>query len=365
MLDQPLWTPSPIRVGQSNLARLMAKLKERHGVSLSSYADIHAFSVERPELFWEAVWEFGGVKASARGSKVFETADRIWNARFFPEARLNYAANLLVKNDDTPALIFRGEDKVRQSMSWRMLNDRVARLGQALKAYGIKPGDRVCAVVPNMPDTIAAFLATASVGAVWSSCSPDFGERGILDRFGQIAPRVLIANSNLVPKWADWEHFNELDRQGLMMYGQMTAGSWIYIGTQGILQGTYETLAECGTRHFGGSLKGTVTLTGGLGGMGGAQPLAVTMNDGRLARTACSDESGRDARGRRGGSSDGAGAGWHAFGPRAGPDREGLRPAGAPARAAHPGARRRICRAGRPEGPGGHGAVASARPASR
>jgi acetoacetyl-CoA synthetase len=194
MLDQPLWIPSPIRADQSNLTRLMTKLKQRHGVALSSYADIHGFSVERPELFWDAVWEFGGVKASARGTKVFEPADRIWNARFFPEARLNYAENLLVKDDETPALIFRGEDKVRQTMSWRMLNDRVARLGQALKAYGIKPGDRVCAVVPNMPDTIAAFLATASVGAVWSSCSPDFGERGILDRFGQIAPRILIAS---------------------------------------------------------------------------------------------------------------------------------------------------------------------------
>jgi urocanate hydratase len=94
------------------------------------------------------------------------------------------------------------------------------------------------------------------------------------------APRVLISNAMLVPKWADWDTFRELEHAGLTMYGQMTAGSWIYIGTQGILQGTYETLAECGTQHFGGSLAGTVTLTGGLGGMGGAQPLAVTMNGG-------------------------------------------------------------------------------------
>ena len=94
------------------------------------------------------------------------------------------------------------------------------------------------------------------------------------------SPRVLISNSMLVPNWANWEHFRELDKKGLMMYGQMTAGSWIYIGTQGILQGTYETLAEVARRHFNGSLKGTITLTAGLGGMGGAQPLAVTMNDG-------------------------------------------------------------------------------------
>src|SRR3954470_13417380 len=94
------------------------------------------------------------------------------------------------------------------------------------------------------------------------------------------APRVLIANSNLVPKWADWEHFYELDRKGLMMYGQMTAGSWIYIGSQGILQGTYETFAEAARQHFGGSLAGRLVLTAGLGGMGGAQPLAATMNEG-------------------------------------------------------------------------------------
>ena len=94
------------------------------------------------------------------------------------------------------------------------------------------------------------------------------------------SPRVLIANSNLVPAWGTWEHFRELERKGLMMYGQMTAGSWIYIGTQGILQGTYETLAELAHQHFGGSLKGRLVLTAGLGGMGGAQPLAVTMNGG-------------------------------------------------------------------------------------
>src|ERR1700726_1775552 len=98
------------------------------------------------------------------------------------------------------------------------------------------------------------------------------------------APRVLIANSNLVPAWATWEHFHELDRKGLMMYGQMTAGSWIYIGSQGIIQGTYETFAEMGRRHFGGKLGGRWVLTAGLGGMGGAQPLAATMPGARRPR---------------------------------------------------------------------------------
>src|SRR5215813_12552487 len=101
------------------------------------------------------------------------------------------------------------------------------------------------------------------------------------------APRVLIANSNLVPKWSTWEHFHELDRQGLMMYGQMTAGSWIYIGSQGIVQGTYETFVEAGRQHYGGSLAGRWILTAGLGGMGGAQPLAATMAGASLLAVEC------------------------------------------------------------------------------
>src|SRR4051794_14316919 len=101
------------------------------------------------------------------------------------------------------------------------------------------------------------------------------------------APRVLIANSNLVPHWATWEHFRELDRKGLMMYGQMTAGSWIYIGSQGIVQGTYETFAEMGRQHFGGDLSGKWILTAGLGGMGGAQPLAATMAGASMLAVEC------------------------------------------------------------------------------
>src|SRR3990170_3106948 len=104
------------------------------------------------------------------------------------------------------------------------------------------------------------------------------------------APRVLIANSNLVPKWADWEHFNELDRKGLMMYGQMTAGSWIYIGSQGIVQGTYETFAEAGRQHFGGTMAGRWILTAGLGGMGGAQPLAATMAGASMLAIECQSD---------------------------------------------------------------------------
>jgi len=193
MSAKPLWTPSQARREASNLTSFMRLVNERHGLKLDDLAALHAFSVAAPEDFWTAVWDFCGVKAATRGERASEDLDRIPGARFFPDARLNYAANLLVRSDDAPALIFRGEDKVRKRMTWRELNDAVSRIQQALAAAGIRSGDRVAAIVPNLPETIACFLAVASIGAIWSSCSPDFGERGVLDRFGQIEPKALIA----------------------------------------------------------------------------------------------------------------------------------------------------------------------------
>jgi acetoacetyl-CoA synthetase len=192
MPDQPLWTPSEKRQSGSNLCRFMDELESSYGVRLQSYADILGFSTEKPEVFWLKLWEFCGVMAETRGIPVLVDGDKMPGGRFFPEARLNYAENLLRKNADDPALIFWGEDKIKTAMTWRQLNARVAQTHRALTSAGIKPGDRVCAVVPNHPETIVAFLATASLGAIWSSCSPDFGERGILDRFGQIEPKLLF-----------------------------------------------------------------------------------------------------------------------------------------------------------------------------
>src|SRR5213080_2306218 len=150
--------------------------------------------------------------------------------------------------------------------------------------------------VAENPDQLVVYGGTGRAARSWDAFDAIVRElRGLADdetllvqsgkpvavfRTHEWAPRVLIANSNLVGKWATWDVFRDLERRGLMMYGQMTAGSWIYIGTQGILQGTYETFAELARRHFGGSLRGRIVLTAGLGGMGGAQPLAVTMNGG-------------------------------------------------------------------------------------
>ncbi len=192
MPDQPLWIPSEKRKSSSNLRRFMNELEISDGLQLQTYADILRFSTEKPEVFWLKLWEFCGVRAETRGKRILVDRDKMPGGRFFPDARLNYAENLLRRNDAEPALIFWGEDKIKITMSWRELNARVAQTHRALVQAGIKPGDRVCAVVPNQPETIVAFLAVASLGATWSSCSPDFGERGILDRFGQIGPKLLF-----------------------------------------------------------------------------------------------------------------------------------------------------------------------------
>jgi len=186
MTERALWTPGPERMAASNLARFMAPL------GFTSFAQVLRHSVEEPEAFWSRLWDFCAVKAETRGERVIVDGAKMPGAKFFPDARLNYAENMLRRNDNGDALVFRGENKVRRRMSWAELNRAVARLHRAFAAAGVKAGDRICAVVPNMPESIVAFLAVSSLGAIWSSCSPDFGERGILDRFGQIAPKILI-----------------------------------------------------------------------------------------------------------------------------------------------------------------------------
>ncbi len=192
MSAEPLWSPDAARIDAHRLTKFIQSVNASRGSALKTYADIHRYSVRHPAEFWSAVWDFCGVIAETRGDRVLVDGDKLPGAKFFPDARLNFAQNLLRRDDETPAMIFRGEDKVHDEVSWRELQNMVSRLHQAFRDFGITPGDRVCAVMPNMPETIMAFAGANSLGAVWSSCSPDFGVRGILDRFGQIEPRVLI-----------------------------------------------------------------------------------------------------------------------------------------------------------------------------
>jgi acetoacetyl-CoA synthetase len=182
---KPLWTPSPERIAGTELARFM-RLAHKE-----TYDDLHAWSVAESEAFWNLLWEFCDTRGTRKGPTLVRE-DQMPGAQWFPEARLNFAENLLRARDDTDALVFWGEDRIKKRFSKKQLFDLVSRLAQALESVGVKKGDRVAGYLPNLPESIAATLATASLGAIWSSCSPDFGVQGILDRFGQIEPKVLF-----------------------------------------------------------------------------------------------------------------------------------------------------------------------------
>ena len=188
----PLWTPSRERIQHARLTHFMRHVERQWGITASDYDTLYDFSITRPEDFWLSVWEFCGVIGEP-GERVAIGMDRMPGARFFPDARLNFAENVLRQRGSGPALVFNGENQRRRTLSHDELRDEVGRCASALRAAGIQAGDRVAAYIPNMPEAIIAALAAAAIGAVWSSCSPDFGVQGLLDRFGQIAPRVLIA----------------------------------------------------------------------------------------------------------------------------------------------------------------------------
>jgi acetoacetyl-CoA synthetase len=195
--DQPLWTPSPQRIAEANLTRFMQYLAETEQVEAGGYPELYDWSIENPEAFWRAVWDDCGILGDGPGQPALVDGDKMPGAQFFPEARLNFAENLLRRGPDHPqaeadALVFWAEDKVKRRLTWRELNALVSRLQQFLKDQGVAEGDRVAGFMPNMPETVAAMLATASLGAIWSSCSPDFGAQGVLDRFGQIEPKVMF-----------------------------------------------------------------------------------------------------------------------------------------------------------------------------
>lgn len=190
--DAPLWTPTQDQIDAAPLTAFMKAAASKAGSTFSSYAELHRWSVEDREGFWSLVWDFCGIVGD-KGETVLVDGDKMPGASFFPDATLNFAENLLKKTGSGDAIVFHGEDKVERRLSWNELHALTSRLQQLFLSLGVKKGDRIAAMIPNMPEAVAAMLATASIGAVWSSCSPDFGEQGVLDRFGQIEPVVFIA----------------------------------------------------------------------------------------------------------------------------------------------------------------------------
>jgi acetoacetyl-CoA synthetase len=192
-VSTPVWQPSAAAIAACNMTAFMRAAKRQYSVNLPDYAALHAWSVSEPENFNRLLWDFCGVVAESQGDIALEHADRMPGARWFPQARLNFAENLLRRRDAETAIVFWGEDRVKSSITYAELYHEVSRLAQALRASGIKPGDRIAAYMPNLPGTIIAMLAATSIGAIWSSCSPDFGVQGVLDRFNQIEPRILFS----------------------------------------------------------------------------------------------------------------------------------------------------------------------------
>ena len=193
MADKPLWEPSPERIAEANLTRFARQAIRDWKLGFNDYPAFYRWTAESPEQFWDSVWKFAGVRSSAKGARALVDGGLMPGARWYPDARLNFAENLLRRRDASTALVFWGENRVRRRLAHSELYDQVSRVAQGLRALGIKPGDRVAAYLPNMPEAITAMLAAASIGATFSTCSPDFGVRGVLDRFGQIAPVVLFA----------------------------------------------------------------------------------------------------------------------------------------------------------------------------
>ncbi len=181
-----LWQPSARQVQDSNMYHYMQMVNKRYDQTFSDYPQLYQWSVDNIADFWDSLWDYLEIRSSARGSQVIDDPAKMPGARWFDGARLNFAENLLRFRDDHTALIFWGEDCRRASLTYAELYDQVSRMAGALKAAGVVAGDRVAGFMPNMPQTVVAMLAATSLGATWSSCSPDFGIKGVLDRFVQI-----------------------------------------------------------------------------------------------------------------------------------------------------------------------------------
>src|SRR5579862_3348743 len=187
-----LWRPTAAQIADANLTRFTRCVNARRALRIGDYTELYAWSLAAPEEFWSEFARFAAVRAEWGTGAVLESPQCMPGARFFPEAQLNFAENLLRYDDDQPAIVFRNERGARRTLSYRELRAEVARVASGLRSAGVTVGDRVAGFVPNLPEATIGMLATASLGAIWSSCSPDFGVHGVLDRFGQIAPKVLF-----------------------------------------------------------------------------------------------------------------------------------------------------------------------------
>jgi len=246
-MAEPLWSPTPERIEGAHITRFMRR-QAAGGVAAESFEDFYQWSINDREAFWEGVWNFCGV-VGERGVRTVVEGERMPGARWFPDATLSFAENLLKRGDDELAIVFRREDELRRELTFRELQGEVGRLQAAFRSAGLRPGDRVAAILPNVPEAVAAVLAVASLGGIWSSCSPDFGSPGVLDRFSQIEPKFLLAADGYLYKG---KHFDGLEKLAAIQAGLATVERTVvvpYIAQAPSLQGLRDAVSW---REFAG-----------------------------------------------------------------------------------------------------------------
>ncbi|MGD8376246.1 MAG: acetoacetate--CoA ligase [Acidobacteriota bacterium] len=211
-MSDVLWNPTPEAIASSRMQAFHRHVTAAHGLSQDPddlYRSLYRWSLEEPAAFWRAVWDFCDVIGEP-GVRPLVDGDRMPGARWFPDAKLSFAENLLRRRDDTPAMIFRREDGRRRVLTFAETHEEVQRLRRAFRDEGLQPGDRVAAYLPNIPEAITAMLAATSLGGIWSSCSPDFGVSGVLDRFGQVDPKILLSVDGYPHKGQRFEQRDKL-----------------------------------------------------------------------------------------------------------------------------------------------------------
>ena len=212
MKNKVLWEPSFSSIKKTNLTHFQSRINQKYNLSIDNYLDLHNWSINYLDQFWEEVWEFSNIKFSKIFSQIKTNNDDIWDTKWFVDSKLNYAENLLrFKNDDI-AIYFYGENKIEKTLTFNHLFTEVSKVAYSFKKLGLKKGDRVAAFIPNIPEAVIAMLATTSIGAVWTSCSPDFGVEGVLDRFMQINPKILITSDGYYYKGKEFSCKEKVDK---------------------------------------------------------------------------------------------------------------------------------------------------------
>lgn len=208
-MGRMLWKPGKGRINSSNMYHFMNSVNTKFNQEFTDYESLYEWSIGNIPEFWGTLWSFLGIKASHGYDRVIDDETRMPGAKWFPGARLNFAENLLRYRDDKIAIIFKGEGNVPEKVTYRALYNETAKLAMSLREIGVRPGDRIAGFMPNIPESITAMLAASILGAIWSACSPDFGVRGVLDRFGQIKPKVLFTSDGY---WYKNKRFDSLER---------------------------------------------------------------------------------------------------------------------------------------------------------